>query len=379
MACCRTLIEAIDNEHFDCIKNVSHTKFPKTFFSFVYENIHDTSLVLAAQLGKTQLVTKLIPMCTNSIIHVALIVAAEQGKCKVVKQLLFAIEYPLGNYQESPLSAAIENNHVECVKILLKNGTNVNYETVYGWRPIHWAAKTGNSYYISLLFQHGACINAEDINGRTPLHLAVKFNHVECVRLLLNMTQNEKTLLPIGELLRVAIKHTSHNCLSLLLGLNPDLQILVDAIADALGTDWTFIKPLLTKVAEWGPIKNIFGLYTTNGSTILHEASKSNNTLYLDLFVSMGADVNVRDKNGYTPLYAASTKNKICSVLTLLGYGNTAYTELGCFKSNPRVKLAIAKLPISQVLGDLLSALLEVNLDDHLPNCQWYILCTFFH
>ena len=117
MACCRTLIEAIDNEHFDCIKNASHIKFPRTFFSSVYKNIYDTALALSAQLGKTQLIDKLIPICSKQVIHDALVIAAEQGKYETLQQLIFALNYPLGNYQESPLSAAITNPYATKHKV----------------------------------------------------------------------------------------------------------------------------------------------------------------------------------------------------------------------------------------------------------------------
>lgn len=356
MACCNTLLKAIDSDHPDCLKDTFY--IPKwilsTFDIPEYKNTYENALILSIQLGKTQCVSKLISLCSKEILYDALTTAAKYGHHKIVRQFVH-IKY--GPTKTSPLHEAAKNGHVKCIKILLKNEHDATTTNKYGHTPLHLAAISGNVECVKLLLQHNkGCAYVEDEDNYTPLHIAVHYNHLECVQILINIMGN-RVLSFIGEILSIAIMRNSYSCLLILLNLNLTAQHLVDAIECAAKNNWTLIRPLLVKTFKYGPIKELVTMPTSNGSTILHQIARTH-TIYLDIFISMGADINVRDKDGNTPLYEACCNNNCDSVVTLLQQGATAYDELGWFSKNAQIKLIIANPPVPKNIYELISELL---------------------
>ena len=99
------------------------------------------------------------------------------------------------NGPKSPLQMAVAFKDIECAKILIENGANVNLmfsEGIGGNPPLHLAVMTGNIEMVQLLLNHGADVNTMEINGKTPLHLAVDFSEdkTEIVKLLLEHGAN---------------------------------------------------------------------------------------------------------------------------------------------------------------------------------------------
>jgi len=67
---------------------------------------------------------------------------------------------------------AIENNHLEAVRVFLSSGVNLEIKDERGWTPLMIAAANGKDNLAQLLIQSGANLNDRDINGFTPLHWA---------------------------------------------------------------------------------------------------------------------------------------------------------------------------------------------------------------
>ncbi|ELU10928.1 hypothetical protein CAPTEDRAFT_51764, partial [Capitella teleta] len=59
------------------------------------------------------------------------------------------------------------------VKLLLKNGANVNKRNFIGMTPFVMAVRTGNVSMVKLFLEYGAEVNAQDIEGSTVLHYVV--------------------------------------------------------------------------------------------------------------------------------------------------------------------------------------------------------------
>jgi ankyrin repeat protein len=83
-----------------------------------------------------------------------------------------------GQFNNTPLHAAIAGDHKEIVEILLKHGANVNARSEgairAGFTPLHVAAGKGNKEIASILLENGADINIKNEAGLTPAEYALQ-------------------------------------------------------------------------------------------------------------------------------------------------------------------------------------------------------------
>ena len=72
---------------------------------------------------------------------------------------------------------AILHNSIECIKVLIKNGADVNEICISGYTPLHYAVFIDNAIIIKILIKNGANVNKKDIYGHTPLLIAMDNDH----------------------------------------------------------------------------------------------------------------------------------------------------------------------------------------------------------
>ncbi|KAH8726741.1 hypothetical protein GQ44DRAFT_613477, partial [Phaeosphaeriaceae sp. PMI808] len=87
--------------------------------------------------------------------------------------------------QNMPLHYAVQNGHMEVVKLLLEHGAEVDSKGSEGRTPLSWAAEEGYEAVVKLLLEHGAEVDSKDNNSRTPLSWAAKGGYEVVVKLLL--------------------------------------------------------------------------------------------------------------------------------------------------------------------------------------------------
>ena len=116
------------------------------------------------QLLITTIAAVLLVGCGESAPDISILVAAERGDIKIVKQ------------------------HLD-------SGANVNSRDADGWTPLHWS---DNIKVVELLILYGADVNAKDRVGVTPLHGAATSGRLEIAELLIakNVNVNAKALSP---------------------------------------------------------------------------------------------------------------------------------------------------------------------------------------
>jgi len=283
--------------------------------------------------------------------------ASETGHVEAVRVLLAAGAdvNQRDKYSRTPLWDASFRGHVEIVKLLLASGADGDAYDNSGETPLFVASWMFESEIVKLLLNAGASVNVVNRAWHTPLWFAVLNNDPELVKLLLNagacvnLTDKDDTPLYI------ASQHGAVEIVKLLLeaGANSDIKVYADGryqtlldIAKAEGR--TQIASLLEQYA--GPE------YTKrNQATFrlikLADSLKAKDITELRELIASGADVNVINNRGFTPLWAASARGYKEMVKLLLDAG-----------ANPNIVMCLGSCD-----GGVLSGLtaLSAALDHH--------------
>lgn len=116
-----------------------------------------------------------------------LILAIERGYKEMTRLLINNTDININNnYNYGMISAlhiACDNEDIETVDLLLKNGADTEITDNNYMRPIHYAAQKNNYEIIKLLINHKADINKFDNYNRLPIHLT---SNTEITEYLLN-------------------------------------------------------------------------------------------------------------------------------------------------------------------------------------------------
>ena len=72
-------------------------------------------------------------------------------------------------YDQTPLSFACENGHLEVVKFLVKHNADIESKDILGRTPLSYACSLGNLEVVKFLVEHSADVDSKDKNGKTPL------------------------------------------------------------------------------------------------------------------------------------------------------------------------------------------------------------------
>ena len=232
------------------------------------------------------------------------------------------------NRGHTPLAVAVIDNRPEAVQVLLAAGANPNIADNDGFGPLyhavigkkndiartlaknsargeqlnirlgekgyglaHHAAGKGNVSRLTLLAELGADLNLQENRGYTPLAVAAIDGHHETVLFLLNAGADPNLAAADGATpLYYAVES----------GLADGAQMLMAAGAGA--------EQLNIRLGEKG-----YGL--------AHHAAGKDDVPRLLLLAELGADLNLREDRGYTPLAVAVIDDKPESIQFLLEAG----------------------------------------------------------
>ncbi|XP_064600796.1 poly [ADP-ribose] polymerase tankyrase-like [Liolophura sinensis] len=95
-----------------------------------------------------------------------------------------------------PIHLAVENGHLQVVKVLLKHGANINAQISIGkfrLTPLMLATDQGHYELVRYLVDNGAVVKQRDRLGRTALIHAVMNGHTHIASYLLNLGANPNT------------------------------------------------------------------------------------------------------------------------------------------------------------------------------------------
>jgi ankyrin repeat protein len=83
------------------------------------------------------------------------------------------------------LHFAAFSGRVDCVKLCIKMGANVNARTGWGLTPLHCASLDGRTNIVRLLLEW-VRVDAAGEDGRTPLYRAIRHKHSDVARQLMD-------------------------------------------------------------------------------------------------------------------------------------------------------------------------------------------------
>lgn len=273
--------------------------------------------------------------------------ACEAGHSAVVRQLLMAGADPnhAGPGGERPLMIAARVGKPESVEALLAAGAEVAGKDSHGQTALHWAATEGHAKVVRLLLEAGALRDAQLASGLTPWLLAARGGHAEVVEVLLEAGAEVNAALKKGgggrrprkgmSALMFAMENGHFELASRLLeaGADPNDQRSgftplhamswvrkprrgdgIDGTPPPRGsgqlTSLVLVDELIRKGAEVDAVLgpgpgNADGL-GREGATPLLLAARTADLPFMKKLVAHGADQRRANKEGRTPLLAAS-------------------------------------------------------------------------
>jgi ankyrin repeat protein len=199
------------------------------------------------------------------------------------------------------LAEFFEQPHVDFINLLIAKGADVNSKNSHNNTPLHNAAYKGNQDVIELLISKGADVNLQNDTGQTPLYGALKYQNSEIVELLINKSADVK------------IKDNDANTplhIAAETGSRPIVQLLIDKGAVINSENNSGETPVMC--AFKNNKKSIVELLVSSGAdTSLNFAAYIGDLEKMKSFIESGADINLPDTDGYTPLQRAAQNGYI--------------------------------------------------------------------
>lgn len=200
-------------------------------------------------------------------------------------------------------------NHEDIARYLVEKGANLNQVDKNGDTPLHIAAYNGRKDLCAFYLDHGAKLEAKNNNGFTPFLSACDGfgGHDE------DKPGTRILLMEKGANVK-AVDKEKRNAINLLFCKYDDFPLIYNAYPD-----YDFLKTLVEKGVK---IDNA-GKYSDTPllTTVYASAKESGLDKYVRDLVSLGANVNQKHKNGYTPLTMAISVENCAMVQTLLDLG----------------------------------------------------------
>ncbi len=207
------------------------------------------------------------------------------------------------NKGRTPLHLASANGHLTIVKLLLESDADFKIVSDASGTPLHCAAGAGNMSILKLLLDNGSDSEIVTPNAGTPFHRALCGRHYHIAEYLIK------------------------------LGIDPDIE-------DDLGRNAmdSVIFPCL--FADIPSLIETFDFLIALGSDVNHKDLEGRTVLFTALglhsepviskLIDYGAEVNIQDNEGTTPLHLAAVCNHVaCGILLSHGADHTIRDHKG--------------------------------------------------
>ena len=245
-------------------------------------------------------------------------------------------------FKETALMTACWQKNSEIVEYLINKGSNLNIATDIGNTALHICVLNLSKDCLEILIKNGADLNIKNKFGNTPLMLACEnqiFDYVE------KLLYSGDSLFQENWLGKTALDYVCENdCLYL-------SKLFIERGADVRhkkkngstvvygcvhNGNYKLLKYLLLNTSAYKDVN--IGTKNDNGYSPIHAASlhSNDNGFRMALLLCMfDADINIKAKNGITPLHLAIYKDNITMVSLLLAKWALIEEELSDYENDP--------------------------------------------
>jgi ankyrin repeat protein len=235
-----------------------------------------------------------------------LFIAVRDGNRQIVEMLLSkGANVNVRNWnQKTPLHLACDKSDQAMADLLVSRGADVNVRDRNQQTPLYMAFEKSAQALVDLLVSRGADVNLPDKDGVSPLHLACKKSDRASVSLLIAKGANINAQTRGGE----TPLHSLANCYC-----DENKAADITAIAEMLmaqGADMNAQtargESVYGRTYGSGVLAKVLKAHGAAGWTPLLVASEANQLEAVVAQIKVGANVNAKNENGFTPLMFAA-------------------------------------------------------------------------
>ena len=291
-----------------------------------------TPLLLAVRSGYTAITQLLLQFKANTEARhnngrTPLLLAVGSGYTAITQLLLqFKADTEARGYDgRTPLLLAVGSGYTAITQLLLLFKADTEARDYDGRTPLLLAVGLGYTAITRLLLQSKADTEARDSNQRTPLFQTVMKGDIDTGRLLLRLgadinAKDRDGITPLAESLHMKNEAVAQMLIDEGASVN-ELDLIGNTALHYAANSW--LQAMVSRLLEMGDHKNGTNVY---GSTPLHVALNAEKEVHgasqtVQLLVDAGADVEMSDNEGRTPLHLAAQMADEASIQILLNGG----------------------------------------------------------
>ena len=231
------------------------------------------------------------------------------------------------NQGRTALYFACINSNPGITYALLNSGADPTiYENTYQWTPLHLASALGNDRDVqALIYDDRADFNAIDNEGNTPIMVAIKNSQLTTMSAVVYSGVTLNTQLSNGRTaLHLAVEYHSPAAITTLMtnGIDDTIKDSTGntALHLAVGSGLTAASFTIISLTARANIDILDG----SGRSALHLAVENNNEVVTSALLRKGAQANLRNSVGLTPLIIATGNQLTAQMGALLNGGANA-------------------------------------------------------